>query len=92
MFLEWIYPYAMQYAFRVQYAICIGKNAINMQYAKVCILHILLYASSASSAGIERIFSIASGVQERRFRLSAQATENELMIKVNRQFLFNYKC
>ena len=51
MFLDWIYPYAMQYAFRVQYAICIGKNAINMQYAKVCILHILLYALDSAVAG-----------------------------------------
>ena len=42
----------------------------------------------ASSAGIERVFSLASIVQGgRRFRLGAGSTEAELMIKVNRSFL-----
>jgi len=42
----------------------------------------------ASSAGIERVFPLASIVQGgRRFRLGAGSTEAELMIKVNRSFL-----
>lgn len=42
----------------------------------------------ASSAGIERVFSLASIVQGgRRFRLSAGSTEKELMVKVNRSYL-----
>jgi len=44
----------------------------------------------ASSAGIERVFSMASIVQGgRRFRLGAENTENELMIKVNKYFLMD---
>lgn len=42
----------------------------------------------ASSAGIERVFSLASIVQGgQRFRLSAGSTEKELMVKVNRSYL-----
>ncbi len=42
----------------------------------------------ATSAGIERIFSIAGIVQgSRRYRISAEATENELMIRVNKRFI-----
>ena len=41
----------------------------------------------ASSAGTERVFSLASIVQGgQRYRLSAKSTEKELMIKVNRDF------
>lgn len=48
-----------------------------------------LLVAPASSAGIERVFSLASIVQNRRYRLGAGNTEKELMIKVNRGFLMN---
>ena len=44
----------------------------------------------ASSAAIERVFSLASIVQGgRRYRLGAENTEKEFMIKVNRNFFMN---
>ena len=47
-----------------------------------------LFTVPASSAGIERVFSLASIVQGGlRHRLGAGSTEKELMIKVNRSFL-----
>ena len=44
----------------------------------------------ASSAGIERVFSLASIVQGgKRHRLGAGSTEKEIMIKVNRGLLMS---
>ncbi len=48
---------------------------------------LVVHSIPATSAGIERIFSLAGIVQgNRRFRIAAETTENELMIKVNKDF------
>lgn len=59
-----------------------------LNVVRVAVTALDLLVVPASSAGIERVFSLASVVQGgRRFRLSAKQTENELMIKVNKGFL-----
>lgn len=49
-----------------------------------------ILSAPASSAVIERVFSLAAIVQGgQRRRLGAKNTEKELMIKVNRSYLMN---
>lgn len=50
---------------------------------------LLYFELPASSAGTERVYSLASIVQNRHYRLDAENTENELMIKVNRKVLMS---
>lgn len=57
-------------------------------YGEISTYALNLLVVPASSAGIERVFSLAGIVQGRlRHRLGAGNTEKELMIRVNRNFL-----
>lgn len=57
-------------------------------YGEIAKYALDLLTVPASSAGIERVFSLASVVQgRRRYKLKASNTEKELFIKCNRHFL-----
>lgn len=71
--------------YRHQLSVIEQKNGLLQSIAE---LALQVLAIPATSAGIERIFSLAGFVLEkRRFRLNSTSLENELFVKINRKFL-----